>query len=236
MEMKKNCWKMRRLSLFGCLTVLMLFVTVPGHAALVDNGGGLIYDTDLNITWYDAPAVEMTWGHAMSWASGLTVGGTAAGSWRLPNTLPVNGSSYNYATRYDGTTDSGWNISSPYSEMGHLFHVELGNKGFYLPDGSYPQSGWGSGWGLKHKGPFTNLQTSHYWSGTEYAPDPTYAWRFNFDDGWQLAYVKGNISSDHFALAVHPGNVGAPVPIPGAVWLLGSGLIGLVAIRRRFRK
>ena len=27
-----------------------------------------------------------------------------------------------------------------------------------------------------------------------------------------------------------------PVPIPAAAWLLGSGLIGLVAIRRRFRK
>jgi hypothetical protein len=28
----------------------------------------------------------------------------------------------------------------------------------------------------------------------------------------------------------------APVPIPAAVWLLGSGLIGLVGIRRRMRK
>ncbi|NPV04891.1 MAG: VPLPA-CTERM sorting domain-containing protein [Syntrophaceae bacterium] len=28
----------------------------------------------------------------------------------------------------------------------------------------------------------------------------------------------------------------APVPIPGAVWLLGTGLLGLAAIRRRFRK
>lgn len=27
--------------------------------------------------------------------------------------------------------------------------------------------------------------------------------------------------------------VGAPVPLPGAVWLLGSGLFGLLAIRRR---
>jgi len=28
---------------------------------------------------------------------------------------------------------------------------------------------------------------------------------------------------------------GQPVPIPGAVWLLGSGLIGLVGLRRRFK-
>jgi len=28
----------------------------------------------------------------------------------------------------------------------------------------------------------------------------------------------------------------SPVPIPGAVWLLGSGLIGLVGIKRKFKK
>ncbi len=28
---------------------------------------------------------------------------------------------------------------------------------------------------------------------------------------------------------------GAPVPIPGAIWLLASGLAGLVALRRKFR-
>ena len=27
-----------------------------------------------------------------------------------------------------------------------------------------------------------------------------------------------------------------PVPIPGAVWLLGSGLIGIVGVRRKFKK
>ncbi len=29
---------------------------------------------------------------------------------------------------------------------------------------------------------------------------------------------------------------GTPIPIPGAVWLLGTGLCGLVAIKRRFKK
>ena len=33
--------------------------------------------------------------------------------------------------------------------------------------------------------------------------------------------------------AAGPGN---PVPIPAALWLLGSGLIGLVGLRRRFKK
>ena len=28
----------------------------------------------------------------------------------------------------------------------------------------------------------------------------------------------------------------APVPVPATFWLLGSGLLGLVAIRRRFKK
>ncbi|MCK4378316.1 MAG: VPLPA-CTERM sorting domain-containing protein [Deltaproteobacteria bacterium] len=33
-------------------------------------------------------------------------------------------------------------------------------------------------------------------------------------------------------MAVRSGAV-SPVPIPGALWLLGSGLLGLVAVRRR---
>jgi hypothetical protein len=38
-----------------------------------------------------------------------------------------------------------------------------------------------------------------------------------------------------FSHTINEINV-APVPIPAAAWLLGSGLIGLVAIRRRFKK
>jgi hypothetical protein len=40
---------------------------------------------------------------------------------------------------------------------------------------------------------------------------------------------------DDMVVAVRGSKI-PPVPIPGAVWLLGSGLVGLVGIRRRFRK
>jgi len=50
----------------------------------------------------------------------------------------------------------------------------------------------------------------------------------------QDATAQNNgINGDGFeidAVAVHP------VPLPAAAWLLGSGLLGLVAVRRRFKK
>jgi hypothetical protein len=41
---------------------------------------------------------------------------------------------------------------------------------------------------------------------------------------------------DNGNLVYYQGLVAPPVPIPAAVWLLGSGLVGLVGIRRKFRK
>jgi len=32
---------------------------------------------------------------------------------------------------------------------------------------------------------FTNMQSSVYWSGTEYSPGPVGAWDFYTDDGYQ---------------------------------------------------
>jgi len=49
---------------------------------------------------------------------------------------------------------------------------------------------------------------------------------FNFDD--QPGYYDDNDGSYQVSVNV--------VPIPPAVWLLGSGLIGLVGIRRKFKK
>jgi hypothetical protein len=40
------------------------------------------------------------------------------------------------------------------------------------------------------------------------------------------------VNLNAYAWAVHEGNIGA-VPIPAAVWLFGSGLIGLIGAARR---
>jgi hypothetical protein len=37
-------------------------------------------------------------------------------------------------------------------------------------------------------------------------------------------------------MAVHSGDVGTPVPIPGAILLFAPGLSELVVVRRRFKK
>jgi hypothetical protein len=103
------------------------------------------------------------------------------------------------------------------SEMGHLYYVSLGKSaGGFLGDTR----------------PFEELQADSYWSGTEYYPFSSDAWLFLFREGSQYIVEKFGIRD---ALAVHPGEVTA-VPIPAAVWLLGSGMIGLVCIRRKLFK
>ena len=72
--------------------------------------------------------------------------------------------------------------------------------------------------------------SDRYWTGTEYAPNPDFAWDFHFDDGLQDTEYK---FIDYYALAVHSGDVGAPVPIPGAIFLFAPGLAGIAALKRR---
>ncbi|MCD2449438.1 DUF1566 domain-containing protein [Methylicorpusculum oleiharenae] len=102
------------------------------------------------------------------------------------------------------------------SELGQLFYSELGGTAF----NSIPNTPT-----------FNNEQSYAYWLATEYPPDPYNAWLFLTYNGGQDDFNK---SSKNYAWAVSPGQVPA-IPIPGALWLMGSGLIGLLSLRMRIR-
>ncbi len=94
------------------------------------------------------------------------------------------------------------------SEMGNLFYNVLGNTAGALTD----------------IGPFSNVQ-GLYWLATE---DPGVgAWFFNMNNGFQSSYIE---TYDFSAWPVQLGDV---VPVPAAVWLFGSGLLGLIGVARR---
>ena len=110
------------------LALLASLTTNSAQALLIDRGNGLLYDNVLKVTWlqdanyaktsgYSATGL-MDWASANTWADNLTFDGLT--SWRLATNSPINGSSFNYNGSFDGTTDEGYNISSPKNELAYI--------------------------------------------------------------------------------------------------------------------
>ena len=238
------------------ILVLLAGLSLSGaaQAALYDRGGGLVYDDVLNITWLqvanyaktqfttsggtlgDADGL-MNWSAASTWAANLvyhdSVRNVDYSDWRLPTVSPINGNAFNYNFSVSGATDYGYNVSAPGtayagaagSEMAHLFFNDLGNKAFYNASGTFQ-----SGYGVTNSGPFQNLHSRAYWSGTDYAT--YFAWVFGNDDGSQAYFDKRGDAV--YAWAVRPGDVAAvPEADTWAMLLAGLGLVGMAARRRR---
>jgi len=202
------------------------------------------FDTDLNITWLvDANYAStsgfningyMRWDSALSWSSGLDLYGIT--NWRLPAVSPLNGSTFNYNFSTSGDSDTGYNISAPGSiyagstvnELAHMHYNTLGNNALWNINGT--QNSIGASY-LTNTGPFMNLLSAGYWSGTESTQNSNNAWAFVFHNGGHSAGLK---SAFNYIWLVHDGDVGsAIVPIPSALWLFGYGLLGLIGLARR---
>ncbi|MCP3872230.1 MAG: hypothetical protein GY699_03625 [Desulfobacteraceae bacterium] len=214
------------LFLFFSITIIMNSGIANADLSVkgaTDTGYQLIYDSDQNITWLDF-TYQNHWNAIDLSAFSIEFDGQTIGNWRLPEIIDTTGNNVDF---YNNSDASGFGKTN--SEFGYLYHTHLGHT---------------TGEGLESSKitPFENLNNSNevwFWYGTYYAysdPRSTYndtVWAFDTSSGGQFA---GQIASKSLKyLLVHDGDVSA-VPIPSSIWIIVSGLLGLLGIRRRVNK
>ena len=178
---------MRRLSIYIMMVSLVLGLATSSHAELIDRGAGMIYSTDLDITWLqDANYAQtsgfdgdglMTWNEAMEWAETLVYGGYD--DWRLPTFDPDNPSPCYVSTLH---------------EMRYLLYTELGND--------CRSSGYDFGLFVNVMPGYPVDYIEWYWSGTDF--DRFNAWRFSLESGSGETHIK---DVGFHAWAVRDGDV-----------------------------
>jgi hypothetical protein len=167
-------------------------------------GNQLIYDSDLDITWYDYTAPGDTANPQKWWADQLSVNywGTIIDDWRLPNAL------YN-----DGSPCDDFDYMCTNSEMTYLYYTELSN-----PDGGP----------MINTGPFQNLIEGIYWLETEGLD----AYAFDTSDG--TLFGMWGRDHDHYGIAVFAGDVGViPEPISSILFITGGVTLGFRRFRKK---
>ena len=212
---------MKKSRLLGAVcAVLFSFITVSASAALFSRlGGAAAYDDVLDITWTTDAGLsgQVNWDNRVGWADGLgDANYLGVDGWRLAS-MSVSAGLPTGATSTVVDCNTATELACRDNELGYMYWHNLGGtgddkRGNQTVDGVL----------------LTDVQ-AFYWSGTEF--DSFNAWLFLFGNGSQLNLDESN---NFYGWAVRSGDVSA-VPVPAAVWLFGSGLIGLVGLARRKR-
>ena len=212
-------------SLIAATCTCLTMVSFNTNAALIERLGGLAYYDDVaDLTWLaDANLAggQVSWDAANALVAGLNIAGITG--WRMPEVVDVGNDGITYGGNIYQGVDAGYNFTT-HSEISNMFYNVLGN----IAD--FDIAGIAQDGGAYNQGPFTNFKNSSYWTGTEYAPSAAnQAWYFQTSTGFQSQDGKANTL---FVWAVQSGDVSA-VPVPAAVWLFSSGLLGLIGVARR---
>jgi hypothetical protein len=243
-------------ALKGLFATGVMMSSLSAHAALTSVDGGLgVYDSTNNVTWasnanlfasqYSNVSTIVTDANSANGGAGLASGMVFAGNfsstgqmtWAAANAWVyyLDVTNYGNSTHWalPTTVDSASSIGFPDGAAGHpsqsssqmaqLFYGGLGQVAVFSITTT---NNGAAGYNL-----FSNVQNGLYWSGTQLSAVPASAWIFSAHNGGQNGNSK---SFEEYALAVSPGQVSA-VPLPGAAWLLGSGLLGLLGLGRRRR-
>lgn len=183
--------------------VLVLALVGNAHALLLNRGGGLLYDTVLDITWtQSAGMANSDWSTVNDWAQNLVYAGYS--DWRLPwGSVQDKEQSFGILNCLSVPE-----ASCRDNEMGYMYYYNLlgGSLAATLAAG------------------ITDLD-GRYWSGTKRVE--TAMWYFDFSSGTQN-FMAGGVTLN--AWAVRDGDVAA-VPIAGVLALLAVGVAGLAGTR-----
>jgi len=209
-----------RNNIYSSIMILVLLCTFsiapPAKAALTSVLGGLgVYDSDQDITWL----ANANAGAGSSFDDGSNTNDgrmrwSSANAWAA--SLNIGGFTDwrlpNMDINGDGTVEDCSLVTSTEcldNEYGYHFYV--------------------NGIDTTNTGLFGTIPTNDFWSATASSASEAWLFDFTFNNGSQLA---SSVNLNAYAWAVHEGNIGA-LPIPAAVWLFGSGLLGLIGVARR---
>lgn len=178
------------------------------------NTAGVYYGSDIrNMFGGEFGTIEI--GNTIFWDSATIYPGYLAGvSWKTPTAIDLG--------RFILSVAADGNYPTSYNRAIQGFNLYASNTDltFY------------SNWGVPiYSSGYLAPPLGHYINGIYY-----YKIDHTFTDSISAQYFKADIvygSNTTGPRIIELDGYGSPVPLPGAVWLLGSGLAGLIAARRK---